>query len=84
MCQGWEMSGFPSLLFPLTILLDSTSRVWKICSTPAIVLSELSMRDQGFVSSVGGSGVTQKQSGSSSRSPQMSNVFLLSHQTLNL
>jgi hypothetical protein len=64
--------------------LDSTSRVWKIYSRLAIVLSGLSMRDQDLVSSVGGSGAIWKQSGSSSRSPQMSNAFLPFHRTLSL
>jgi hypothetical protein len=58
--------------------------VWKIYSIPAIMLSGLNMRDQDLVSSVGGSGAIQKKSGSSSKSPQMSNAFLPFHRILNL
>jgi hypothetical protein len=49
-CRGWETFEFPRLLSHLTILLDFTSLVWRICSRLEIVLSGWNMLDRGLMS----------------------------------
>jgi hypothetical protein len=84
MCLDWETFGFLNLLCHLTISLDSTSLVWKICSRLEIILSRWNMVDRNLVSSVGEYGAIQKESGSSDKNPQMSKVFPFFHLILNL